>query len=89
MNSTVQPLGTDAVAAIIGISPMTLRIWRVKGKGPRFTKLGDTKQSGVVYFEADVLIWLEGRKFSSTSGYSPHGQTSSKVDSFRSAKASA
>lgn len=89
MTTTVQPLGTDAVAAMIGISPMTLRIWRVQGKGPVFTKLGDAKQSGVVYFEADVRAWLEARKFDSTSAYSAHGRTSSKVHNSRSSAASA
>lgn len=88
MTTTVQPLGTDAVAAMIGISPMTLRIWRVHGKGPKFVKLSDAKQSGVVYFEADVLEWLTERKFTSTSGYSPHGRTSSKVHNLASSGAS-
>jgi hypothetical protein len=89
MTTTIQPLGTDAVAAMIGISPMTLRIWRVHGKGPTFTKLGDAKQAGVVYFESDVLAWLARRKFNSTSAYSPHGQTSSKVQNLASSGASA
>jgi predicted DNA-binding transcriptional regulator AlpA len=89
MTTTIQPLGTDAVAAMIGISPMTLRIWRVHGKGPKFVKLGDAKQAGVVYFEADVLAWLAQRKFNSTSAYSPHGRTSSKVQNLASSGASA
>jgi predicted DNA-binding transcriptional regulator AlpA len=89
MTTTVQPLGTDAVAAMIGISPGTLRIWRVHGKGPKFVKLGNAKQAGVVYFEADVLAWLAQRKFTSTSGYSPHGQASSKLHNLASSGASA
>ena len=88
MTKTVQPLGTDAVAAMIGISPMTLRIWRVQGKGPTFTKLGNAKQAGVVYFESDVLAWLAERKFTSTSAYSPHGRSSSKVHNLASSGAS-
>ena len=89
MTTPVQPLGTETVAAMIGISPMTLRIWRVQGKGPVFTKLGDTKQSGVVYFEADVCAWLEERKFASTSAYSAHGRASTKLHNCRSSAASA
>lgn len=89
MTTPVQPLGTETVAAMIGISPMTLRIWRVRGKGPVFTKLGDTKQSGVVYFEADVRAWLEERKFANTSAYSDHGRASAKLHNCRSSAASA
>lgn len=62
-------LRNDEAAALIGIKPVTLKIWRVKGRGPEFIKLGDTKQSGVVYYEQDVRAWLEGRKFRSTSAY--------------------
>lgn len=74
MNSPVKPLNNKQAASLIGIKPVTLRIWRVHGKGPRFCKLGDGKRSGVVYFEGDVLAWLEGRKFASTSAYSPAAQ---------------
>ena len=89
MTTTVTPLNNQQTACLIGISPMTLRIWRVQGRGPKFTKLGDAKQSGVVYFEEDVLEWLAGRKFASTSAYSIHGRTSSKVHNSRSSAASA
>lgn len=44
---------------------------RCKGKGPRFIKLGDSKQSGVVYDPADVEAWLAERKFASTTECSP------------------
>lgn len=71
MNLSVRPLNSEQAANMIGIKPITLRIWRVHGKGPKFVKLGDSKRAGVVYFESDVLAWLEGRKFASTSAYSP------------------
>lgn len=74
MTTTIKPLNTIAAAAMIGISPMTLRIWRCTGKGPKFTKLGQEKQAGVVYFEDDILAWLGERKFASTSAYSPTGK---------------
>ncbi len=69
MTDARRPLRNAEVAALIGIKPITLKIWRVKGKGPKFVKLGDTKQSGVVYDEEDVLAWLARRKFRSTSAY--------------------
>jgi len=71
MNGSVKPLNNEQAASLIGISPITLRIWRVHGKGPKFVKLGDNKRSGVMYYEGDVLAWLEERKFASTSAYSP------------------
>jgi len=74
MTKTIKPLNTKAAAAMIGISPMTLRIWRCTGKGPKFTKLGEEKQAGVVYFEDDILAWLGERKFASTSAYSPNAK---------------
>lgn len=64
-------LSNDEAAALIGIKPSTLKFWRHYGKGPVFCKLGEAKQSGVVYYEADVLAWIADRKFSSTSAYSP------------------
>lgn len=89
MNTTVKPLDTNAVAAMIGIAPMTLRIWRVHGKGPKFAKLGDSKRSGVMYYEADVLAWLDERKFASTSAYSPAAAASTKPTNLRSQPARA
>lgn len=69
MTAAPRHLRNAEAAALIGIKPVTLKIWRVKGKGPKFVKLGDTKQSGVVYDEEDVLAWLTRRKFRSTSAY--------------------
>ena len=78
MNSSVKPLNNAQTASLIGIAPITLRIWRVHGKGPKFVKMGDNKRSGVMYYESDVLAWLEERKFASTSAYSPAAITSDK-----------
>lgn len=88
MNPIVKPLNNEAAAAMIGISPTTLRIWRCVGKGPKFTKLGETKQAGVVYSEDDVLAWLAGRKFSNTSAYSRNAK-SNKQDNRPSSELSA
>jgi len=89
VTTPVKPLDSIAAAAMIGIAPSTLRIWRCTGKGPKFTKLGDAKQAGVVYFEADILAWLQERKFQSTSAYSPHGRASTKHHNSRSSGTSA
>lgn len=54
-------------AALIGVTEATLRFWRVRGRGPKFTKLSDSKQAGVRYDLADVETWKAERKFASTS----------------------
>ena len=89
MTTITRPLSSDAAAAMIGIAPTTLRIWRCTGKGPKFTKLGEAKQSGVVYSEDDIRAWLAERKFTSTSAYSPHGRATSKLHNPSSSDASA
>jgi predicted DNA-binding transcriptional regulator AlpA len=71
MNKTIS---NNQAAALLGITPNTLKFWRHKGRGPTFIKLGDSPQAGVAYDEADVIAWREARKFSSTSAYSPAGQ---------------
>lgn len=60
-------LNNDAAASALGITPATLRFWRCKVKGPRFIKLGQSKQAGVCYDPADIDAWKAARKFASTS----------------------
>ena len=67
MTETVKILNNDQAAALIGVTPATLRFWRCKGRGPRFVKLGEAKQAGVAYVEVDVLAWRDARTFNSTS----------------------
>lgn len=60
-------LSSADAAAALGISPVTLKIWRCKGKGPRFIKLGNSPRDRVVYDPADIEAWTAARKFASTS----------------------
>ncbi|HWJ68933.1 MAG TPA: helix-turn-helix domain-containing protein [Sphingobium sp.] len=60
-------LNSADAAAALGISPVTLKIWRCQGKGPRFIKLGDSSRSGVVYDPAEIEAWKAARTFASTS----------------------
>lgn len=71
MNKTIS---NAQAAALLGITPNTLKFWRHKGRGPAFIKLGDSPQAGVAYDETDVIAWRDARKFSSTSAYSPAAQ---------------
>lgn len=62
-------LNTHEAATLLGIKDETLRVWRYKGKGPRFIKTGADKQARVGYELEDIHSWLADRKFSSTSAY--------------------
>ena len=60
-------LSSADAAASLGISPVTLKIWRCKGKGPRFIKLGSSPRDRVVYDPAEIEAWKRARTFVSTS----------------------
>ena len=55
---------TAGAAAALGLSPATLRKYRVRGGGPAFVRLG----SRVVYRRADLEAWVDSHaRHSSTS----------------------
>ncbi len=64
-------LTTDEAAKLLHISARTLERYRVTGGGPRFMKAGNSKRSRVLYKQADIIAWLEGNGYESTSEY-PH-----------------
>jgi hypothetical protein len=64
-------VSNDEAARLLGITPNTLKLWRCKGRGPKFIKFGETKQSGVGYEVADIEAWKAARKFASTTACSP------------------
>lgn len=49
---------TREAADYLGVSPGTLEVWRCKGRGPRYSKLGKV----VVYDPADLDAFREARK---------------------------
>lgn len=59
MSANTKVLNNAEAAALLGITPDTLKFWRYKGRGPKFIKLGEAKQAGVVYEEAEVLAWRD------------------------------
>lgn len=67
MADAVNILNNSEAAAMIGVTPATLRYWRCVGRGPKFVKLGAAKQAGVAYLESDILEWRNARTFASTS----------------------
>jgi predicted DNA-binding transcriptional regulator AlpA len=81
-------LDNEQTASLLGIKPNTLEIWRHKGKGPRFVKLGHAKQAPIRYQRSAVAEWLEQQSFASTSAYSPAAHNPAKPHNLRSAPAS-
>jgi len=78
-------LDNEQTAALLGIKPNTLEIWRCRGKGPEFVKMGDTPQAPVRYRRTVIMDWLARRSFASTSAYSPAAVTPAKPHNLRSA----
>lgn len=66
--SPVALLFTEAqVADRLAVSPRTLQMWRYKGGGPRYLKIG----AAVRYRAADVDAWLANQTRASTSDPGP------------------
>ncbi|MDP5279223.1 helix-turn-helix domain-containing protein [Sphingomonas sp. DG1-23] len=63
-------LSNEQTAALLGIKKNTLEIWRCKGKGPAFIKLGQHPSSPIRYQRSRVMAWLAENTFASTSAYS-------------------
>ena len=82
-------LDNEQTAALLGIKPNTLEIWRCRGKGPEFVKMGDTPQAPVRYQRSVLMDWLERRSFASTSAYAVAVTPSVKPQRSRSVEASA
>lgn len=70
-------LTTEQAAALLGIRPNTLEIWRCKGKkGPAFVKLGNHPSSPIRYQRSSVMAWIEANTHASTSSYTAaNGET--------------
>jgi len=62
-------LTNEQTATLLGIKPNTLEIWRHKGKGPVFVKMGEHPSSPVRYQRSRVDAWIEARLHTSTSSY--------------------
>jgi len=56
-------------AAILGIKLNTLEIWRIRGNGPAYIKLGNDGRAPVRYRRADIIAWIDQRVRASTSAH--------------------
>jgi excisionase family DNA binding protein len=61
-------LTSQEAAKLLGLKPNTLEIWRWRGCGPSYRKVGRL----VRYAEADVFDWLDGQKRQNTSQQADH-----------------
>jgi hypothetical protein len=57
-------LSEEELAGIINVEPHTLSIWRSKGKGPNFARLGKS----VFYRQVDVQTWIGANVVVATLG---------------------
>lgn len=64
----IKLLDTPATAEFVGMRPNTLEIWRTKGEGPPYRKVG----RAVRYVEAEVIAWLDAQTHTNTSQYPTH-----------------
>lgn len=65
----------DEVAALTGMSKANLALWRTKGVGPTYSKLGRS----VWYRGADLLSFIEkGRRRSTLEDGRPHVQADAR-----------
>jgi len=51
------PKTQEEAAVIIGVKPTTLAMWRHKGRGPTYLKIGRS----CFYRESDIEAWLDSQ----------------------------
>ncbi len=64
----IKLLDNAGTAGLLDIRPNTLEIWRTKGEGPPYRKVG----RAVRYVEAEVIAWLDAQTHTNTSQYTTH-----------------
>lgn len=57
-------LTTNEAAERLRQAPQTLRLWRLRGIGPKYTK---PSRSRVIYAEAEIEKFLEAHTYGSTA----------------------
>jgi hypothetical protein len=60
-------LDTHQTARLLDIKPKTLEVWRWRGFGPAFRKIGHL----VRYEEAEVLAWVDAQARGNTTAHAP------------------
>ena len=52
--------GTDAEELRVIASEGTMRVWRCRGYGPPYYRLGNARRGKIVYRGCDLNSWLDG-----------------------------
>lgn len=52
-SKSIEMIDTERAASVLGLKPQTLHLWRCKGKGPKYKKLG----RAVRYARSDLEKW--------------------------------
>lgn len=52
-------IDTRTAAAMVGVAPVTMQVWRGRGKGPRYYKVGPSRTGAVRYRRGEVLRYLK------------------------------
>ena len=60
-------LTSTEVAQLLRVREQSLRVMRVRGRGPKFVRAGDGPNSRVLYSVRDVREWIDTRKRRSTA----------------------
>ena len=68
-------LSSEQTAALLGVKRNTLEIWRCKGKGPAFIKMGEHPSSPIRYQRSRVMAWIDAHLHVSTSSYAVANRT--------------
>lgn len=68
-------LSNEQTALLLGLKPNTLEVWRCKGKGPAFIKLGEHPSSPIRYQRSRVMAWINAHLHASTSSYTVANRT--------------
>ncbi|WP_071693986.1 helix-turn-helix domain-containing protein [Halomonas sp. QHL1] len=63
--TSIKLLNTTEAANQLGLKKNTLEIWRWRGCGPAYKKIGNS----VRYSESDLLDYIESQTRNSTSGH--------------------
>lgn len=60
-------LPTPDAAVYIGVKAQTLRVWRCRGCGPAYVRVGTGPRTRAAYRRADLDAWLGAHTFKSTA----------------------
>ncbi len=55
---TTRYVSPQQAAMLLGVTPSTLAAWRKAGRGPRYSRMGEARQSRVRYATDELDKWM-------------------------------